>query len=265
MSRPLGRRALGDRWRRGHCRLPGDRRESLLHDLGHAGRIEPLLLQVVLDGDGRQHVLDHRHEGVQHALPARRDRLHGFAVPEVQGLLQLGIGAQVAEVLLVPLEDEGHLLGNQPVGQQVYLHVLEGLYVLLEGAALAVGHEDHGVRARQHDPPGGVVLDLAGHGVDLDLEVVAGDRSQAEGQEVEEEGPVLGRVQGDEAIGPLGVGQAVDLLEVGRLARLGRAVIDNLGLDGPFAEVELDHGLSVEGVSVRQDDNAGLYHGGGPV
>ena len=80
-----------------------------------------------------------------------------------------------------------------------------------------------------------------GYRVELDLEVVAGDASQAEREEVEEEGPVLGGVEGDQPVRALGVGDPVDLLEVRRLPGLGRTVVDDLGLDGPFAEVELDH------------------------
>jgi hypothetical protein len=145
------------------------------------------------------------------------------------------------EVTLVVLEDEGHLLRHQPVREQVDLHVLEGRDVLLQHRFLAVGHEDDRVRAREHDPAGRVVLNLAGDGVDLHLEVVAGHGAQAEGQEVEEQRPVLGGVERDEAVAALGVGQAVDLLEVGRLAGLSGSVVDHLGFDGPFAEVELDH------------------------
>ena len=63
-----------------------------------------------------------------------------------------------------------------------------------------VGHEHDRVGAGQHDPPGRVVLDLARDGVELDLEVVAGDRAQAEGQEVEEERAVLGGVEGDQPV-----------------------------------------------------------------
>ena len=81
-----------------------------------------------------------------------------------------------------------------------------------------------------------------GHGVELDLEVVAGDGAEAEGQQVEEERPVLGRVERDQPVRPLGVGDAVDLLEVGGLPGLRRPVVDHLGFDGPLAEVELDHG-----------------------
>src|SRR5262249_20071023 len=67
-------------------------------------------------------------------------------------------------------------------------------------------------------------------------------RAQAEGEEVEEERPVLGGVEGDQAVVGGGGGQAVDLLEGGRLAGLGGPVVDDFRLDGPFAGVELDHG-----------------------
>jgi hypothetical protein len=55
-------------------------------------------------------------------------------------------------------------------------------------------------------------LDLAGDGVELDLEVIPGHRAETEGQEIEEEGSVLGGVERDEPVVALGVGEAVDLL-----------------------------------------------------
>ncbi len=256
--RRRGGRALA-RGTHGSGRPSHEGGEGLFDHLGHARGIEPLLLEVVLDGDGREHLLHHRQEGLEHALPLGGHRLHGLAAPEIQGLLQLALGGHVGEVLLVPLEHERHLLGHQTVGEQVDLHVLEGLHVLFEGLALAVRHEDHGVGPRQHHATGGVVLDLARHGVDLHLEVVARNRAEAEGKEVEEKRSVLGGVQGDETVRSLGIRDPVDLLEVGGLAGLGRAVVDDLRLDGPLAEVELDHGLSGDSVLGRHAGTDGLY------
>jgi hypothetical protein len=98
----------------------------------------------------------------------------------------------------------------------------------------------------------------AGHRIELDLEVVAGDSTQTEGEQVEEEGAVLGGVQGDETVGARGVGDPVDLFQVGGLARLGRTVVDDLRFDGPFAEIELDHG---EGLGRNALEVAGVRTG----
>ena len=64
-----------------------------------------------------------------------------------------------------------------------------------------VGHEDDRIRSGQNHPAGRVVLHLAGDRVELDLEVVAGHGAQAEGQQVEEQRPVLGGVERDQAVG----------------------------------------------------------------
>ena len=64
--------------------------------------------------------------------PRGRHRREGLAAPEVQGPVHLGLGLEVRQVLLVVLEDEGNLLGNQAVREQVDLHVLEGGQVFLE-------------------------------------------------------------------------------------------------------------------------------------
>ena len=171
--------------------------------LGHRKdrhRSSPLLLEVVLHGDGREHLLDDGDEGLHDAVPPRRGGGERPAVPGVQGLAQFGGRQQVGEVLLVVLDDDGQLLGDQAVGEQVDLHVLEGREVVLEHRLARVGHEHHRVGAGQHHPAGGVVLDLAGDRVELDLEIVAGDRPQAEGKEVEEERAVLRGVERDEPV-----------------------------------------------------------------
>jgi hypothetical protein len=200
-----------------------------------------LLAQVVLHRDRAEHVLDHRHERFHDALALCGHGREGRLLPGVQRLVELGGGNEVGQVLLVVLHDERHLLGHQPVRQQVDLHVLEGRLVLLHVAPARVRHEDHRVRAGQHHPAGGVVLDLAGDGVELDLEVVAGDGPQAEGKQVEEERAVLGGVERDQAVVAARVGDGVDLLEVRGLSRLRGTVVDHLGLDSPLGEVELDH------------------------
>ena len=231
-------------WRGGRRfgRLLDDRGEGLGDDGRHGLRIEALLLEVVLERDGGQHLLHHRLEGLHHPHAARRDRGDGLAAPEVQRAVELGPRDQRIEVLLVVLEDEGHLLRDEAVGEEIDLHVLEGREVLPRHGAVAVRDEHHGVGAGQNHASGGVVLHLPGHGVELDLEVVAGDGSEAERQQVEEQRPVLRRVEGDQAVRPVGVGDPVDLLEVGGLPGLRRPVVDHLRFDGPLAEVELDHG-----------------------
>ncbi|MFN8095782.1 MAG: hypothetical protein U0599_26780 [Vicinamibacteria bacterium] len=239
----VGLRRLGRDGLRGRLagRAPEERREGVRHDVGHRTGIEALLLQVVLDRDRPEHVLHDGDERVEDPLAAGRNRREGLLAPQVQGAVELVSRQEAVEVLLVVLEDERDLLGNQSVREEVHLHVLEGGDVLARHRLLRVGDEDDRVGPREHHPARGVVLDLPGNRVELDLEVVAGDGAEAERQEVEEEGPVLRGVQRDEAVGALGVGEPVDLLEVGGLPGLRRPVVDHLRFDGPFAEVELDH------------------------
>src|SRR3972149_4507872 len=70
-------------------------------------------------------------------------------------------GEEIGGFLLVVRQAERRLLGEEPVGEEVDLHVLEGGDVLARDRPLAVGDENHRVRARAHDPAGGVVLHLA--------------------------------------------------------------------------------------------------------
>ena len=103
-----------------------------------------------------------------------------------QNLLLNEIDPTIPQVPLVVLDD----LRDRRVDlvrEQVLVQAPEALRVRVQHRGLAVGDEHDRVRSREHHPAGGVVLHLPGHGVELDLEVVAGDGPQAEGQEVEEE------------------------------------------------------------------------------
>ena len=70
---------------------------------------------------------------LEHALALGGHRGKGLPAPEVQRPgSSSASGLDVRQVLLVVLDDQGHLLGHQPVREQVDLHVLEGRLVLLE-------------------------------------------------------------------------------------------------------------------------------------
>ena len=89
---------------------------------------------------------------------------------EVERVVQLVLGQdQLArQVLLVVLDHERQLADVDALLQQVGVQVLQALDVLVELARLAVGHEHDAVGALEHELARGVVVDLAGHGVELE-------------------------------------------------------------------------------------------------
>src|SRR5204863_2187846 len=96
----------------------------------------------------------------------------------------------------------------------------------VELARLAVAHEHHAVRALQHEPARGVVIDLAGDGVELEPRREPGDLAEIDREEIEEEGAVgLGRER-YHAPTPRLRHAAVDVMQVRRLPRPPRAVVD---------------------------------------
>ena len=73
------------------------------------------------------------------------------------------------QVLLVVLHDERHRARVDPLLREIRVQVLEALDVLVELARLAVGHEHDAVGALQHELARRLVVDLPGHGVELEL------------------------------------------------------------------------------------------------
>ena len=84
-ARGRGRRRDGGRGRR----LAHDGLERLGDDLRDGLRVEPLLLEVVLERDGGQHVLHDGGERLHDTLAAGGDRGEGLPAPEVQRAVEL--------------------------------------------------------------------------------------------------------------------------------------------------------------------------------
>jgi hypothetical protein len=115
----------------------------------------------------------------------------------VEGGLELGDGRGVRQVALVVLDGEGNAGEVVPVLGQVLVQVLHRLDVGVHPLDLAVGDEHHAVHALEDQLPGGVVVDLARHGVEMEPGLESPDRAQVHRQKIEEQGAVRLRREGD--------------------------------------------------------------------
>src|SRR6185295_14104386 len=96
---------------------------------------------------------------------------------------------------------------------------------------LRIGHEHDPVHAAQHQLAGGVINDLAGNRVKLELGLEPFNCNRLDRQEVEEQRAVGAGGQGDQfAFFLRGLNVFVDLDQIGGLAAHGRAVIDDFDL-----------------------------------
>jgi hypothetical protein len=148
------------------------------------------------------------------------------------------------QVPLVVLQHQGQRGRVELVRDQVLGHLAEALHVLVPAVGGGVGHEHDGVGALEHQAPGRRVHRLAGHRRQLQPQVEPAEAGRLQRKQVEQDGAVLRGMDGDHLAPPLGNGVAVQDLQVGRLAAHGRAVVDDLDLDGPLSVVQLDHGRS---------------------
>ena len=193
-------------------------REDGVNPLREAFGRGALLVELELFGEEDEAPLDAELEGLHNPLAAEGAGQRMVDVLHLHGGEDL-LGAQdPRQVLLVALDDNRGLGEVQLVGQEVGLHVLPGDVVLLGPVGLGVRHEDDGVRARQDHLSGGVVVDLPGDRVDLVANLIALDLAEVEGEKIEEEGPVFGGLQRDKLRVPLGIGDLVERLQVGRLS-----------------------------------------------
>jgi hypothetical protein len=180
-------------------------------------------------------------ERLEDALAADRHRRDRVGVPGVEAAVESLRLQHLRQVPLVVLEDEGHLRGIEVVGEEVLRHLPVALEVLLPAIERGVGHEDERVGALEDEPARGRVHGLPGDGEDLKAEVEAAEAGGLQGQEVEEDRPVLGRGDRDELTPVALRRRRVEHLEVGGLPPDRRPVVDDLDLDDAVAMLQL-HG-----------------------
>ena len=145
------------------------------------------------------------------------------------------------EIALVPVERVRHLLERPIVLGEVGVEVVERLLVRLGAPVLRVGDEDDAVRAREHELPGRRVVDLAGHGEELEAHRHAADARDADGQEVEVERAVGRRRERHHLPAMLRFRGRVDVLERGGFTPKPRPVEHELEDELPRMRVHRRH------------------------
>jgi len=188
-------------------------------EIQHLVEILDLLVQVVLlegvadgfAGDGK--------EGIQDARAAVG---HGFKVgdaAEVQAPVHDPHGHGIGEIPLVVLKDEGDLLDVQAVRIEVVIQIRQRIHIVLHLGFAGIRHEDHTIGPAQHHPAAGVVLHLARHGIDLEMDGIAIDVTEVDREQIEEEGPILLGIDGEHLAALLVRAHGVQGLQIGGLSR----------------------------------------------
>ena len=185
--------------------------------------------------------LEQRVQRLEDALAADRHRGHDARLDHAQEVAELGVAPRVLEIALVHLDDDGQGPVVEPVRLQVLQHVVPVGERRRRLAAARVGDEHHRVGALEHDAPGGLVHHLARHRVELQLHLHARPRAEEHGHHVEEQRPIVLRVERHETPADLGMDLLEERLEVRRLPGQRRAVIDDLHGDLAGLGVELGH------------------------
>ena len=180
-------------------------------------------------------------EGLEHALAARRDRGEGRAAAGVQAALQRLRLHHLGQVALVVLHHHRDRGGVELLREQVSLQLPVGLLILLPAVGRRVGDEHDPVRPAQHHAARRRVDRLAGHGGELEAQVVAHEPGRLQRQQVAQDGAILLRVHRDELAAPPVARAVVEHLQVGGLAADRRAVVGDLDPDRAFLAIELDH------------------------
>ena len=170
------------------------------------------------------------------ATASKKGRPRGLSLS-----LRISTGRALGRSRLLYWRTVGISPGSISLASQVLLQVGQRVQVRVQRRLLAVGHEHDAVGALQHQLPGRVVEDLAGDGVELDARLHAPDGAEVDGQEVEEQGAVGLRGQGQHLSLVLDRRLLVDPLEVRGLPAQAGAVIDDLGRQLLRGVVEEDH------------------------
>ena len=169
------------------------------------------------------HELGYSFESVEHAHAVGCHGLEIRNASRVQGFSHFVERNYIRQVALVVLDDERQLLEVVALLGEVDPEVLNTLEVGFHALDLRVGHEDDAVDALEDELARGVVEDLAGHRVEVEARLEAADLAEGQRQEVEEEGALGLRREGDHLPFAVGIRPLVDVLQVRRLPAETRA------------------------------------------
>ena len=137
-------------------------------------------------------------EGLEDALAPDGDRRDHLGPPLVEPPVERLDLDDLRQVALVVLEDERHRRGVEVVGEQVLRHLPVALDVLLPAVEGGVRDEDERVGPLQDQAAGRRVHRLAGDREDLQAQVEAPEARGLEGEQIEEDRPVLRGVDRDQ-------------------------------------------------------------------
>ena len=128
--------------------------------------------------------------------------------------------------------------------QEIALEILQALDILVELTGLAVAHKHDAVGTLEHETARRVVVDLPGHGVQLEARRETGDLAQVDGEKIEEQRAVGLRGERYHASAP-GLGNAtVDVVQIRRLPGPPRSVVHDFARDLAAREIDQGHALS---------------------
>ena len=106
---------------------------------------------------------------------------------------------------------------------------------------LGVGDEDHAIRPTKDQLASGVVVNLTRDGVELQGYLHAANRADFERQEIEEDGSITLRGEGDHLAALTTLEVVVDPLQIGGLATQSGTVVDDLRVELAQRVIEENH------------------------
>ena len=186
--------------------------------------------------EAAEHFLGDGIEGGEDILPAGGD---GFKCGEpdascstiVEVALELGGRSGAGRVAFIILERDREARRIGPVVPDVLDHCMKRMVIRFEAVRRRIGDENEAIGAMENELAGRIIVDLAGHGVELEACLVAVDFCRMHREEIEEERAVRRGGERYEVTTLLLIHFGVDVSEIGRLATEGGATVDNLERD----------------------------------
>src|SRR4030095_11252399 len=106
----------------------------------------------------------------------------------VEDVIEIVDRCDIGKVPLVVLQNVGDVIKQHVLFGQIVLEVFETLDVLLHFFPLRISDENDAIHAAENELTGGIVNDLTGNRIKLELRDKAFDNQRIEREEIEEHG-----------------------------------------------------------------------------